>query len=248
MKPKIKLIINNLCLGDTTFAKAISALPFSYNWQINSNNINTTDSTLKIRLPFAGKYKINVSINTFACSAADSLDFTIIEKPKAAFSYTRLKVNYIGHPYHFNDESSNANTWLWQFGKSGSSDIQNPNYVFKDTGQTKIQLIVSNGEKCFDTLETIIPIFDRIQFFFPNAFSPNGNNINDGFGLNPNQYYLVKTYHLEIYNRWGELLFKTEDMKEQWGGSQQGVYLFKVLITDIYGEEREVSGAVEVLR
>ena len=157
--------------------------------------------------------------------------------------------NNDGIPYQFFNECKKSNQFVWRFSGFDTSHLMNPSYTYSDTGIKKIILIASNNNICFDTAVQLIPVFNRLAFYFPNAFSPNGNGFNDDFGLNPNQSAFVKRYHLEIYNRWGAKIFETNDVYDHWTGNvMQGVYLFKVLITDIYNLQQEISGAVEVLK
>ena len=259
LKPILHLSLKGNCLGDTSIAKVSSTLfkPTTiYQWWLNASLQNNQDSVFKITWPAVGTYQVKVSTANGTCKGSDSVTVTIVHKPKADFTYLKLTPTSTGFPFRFIDQSQQATTWTWFANNSKFSQIQNPDYTFGDTGYYKVKLRVSNNQICFDSSEKIIPVFARTQFYFPNAFSPNGNGINDGFGLSPSQYYLVKNYHLEIYNRWGERIFQTNDVKEHWlvpapqneRQPQQGVYLFKVIITDIFDVKQEISGAVEVLR
>ena len=263
--PKVKIGAYGFCLGDQCFFDGVISnfVPIkSYIWQINNELVSTSKSYTRL-LDTNSIHHISLNVlSDQNCSGFDSIDFTLIEKPVANFSYERLNENINGFPFHFFDRSSKNNTWSWYFGNTGSSSIQNPDFTFKDTGYTNVKLVVSNNNICYDSIEKILPVFGRVVFYFPDAFSPNENGINDGFGLNPNQYYLVKNYHIEIFNRWGEKVFETNDIKEHWlvsnsgssfslgkkDGPQQGIYLYKVVIGDIYNIEQELTGAVEVLR
>ncbi|NDC41376.1 MAG: gliding motility-associated C-terminal domain-containing protein [Chitinophagia bacterium] len=57
---------------------------------------------------------------------------------------------------------------------------------------------------------------------FPNAFSPNGNNKNDVFRLVYNPNTLIEDYSLRIFDRWGELVFLTNDVAKGWDGTYKG--------------------------
>jgi hypothetical protein len=90
----------------------------------------------------------------------------------------------------------------------------------------------------------------KVEFFYPTAFSPDDNQINEGFGLSPMQYLLVQDYELQVFNRWGEKVFQSKDPTDHWfgEGAQIGVYIYKALITDVYNEKHEVRGVVELIR
>lgn len=87
--------------------------------------------------------------------------------------------------------------------------------------------------------------------FIPTAFSPNGDNINEEF-FTVNS--AIKTYRLQIYNRWGELLFETDDPNGRWNGisrgnkQQMGVYLAVVTFTDFQGKAYEKSATFTLLK
>ena len=93
------------------------------------------------------------------------------------------------------------------------------------------------------------------SFYLPNAFTPNGDGLNDEF--KPVQRYdFVKTYHLYIYNRWGQLLFETSDINTGWDGNfkgepvQQGTYVYKIVYTaySTGSEPQTTAGNVTLVR
>ena len=87
--------------------------------------------------------------------------------------------------------------------------------------------------------------------FFPNAFTPNSDNLNEGFSWKGTCTF--NKYQLSIYNRWGEKLFYTEDPNGKWSGMymgsmvQQGVYLFTCYYITTEGLVKHVKGTVTVL-
>ncbi len=88
--------------------------------------------------------------------------------------------------------------------------------------------------------------------FFPNAFTPNSDNLNDGFKLKGTCTF--KKYQFTIFNRWGEKLFYTEDPDSKWNGEykgamvQQGVYVFICYYITSEEQVKFVKGTVTVLK
>jgi gliding motility-associated-like protein len=93
------------------------------------------------------------------------------------------------------------------------------------------------------------------EIFIPNAFSPNGDSHNDGFipqGLNLELF----TFDMYIFNRWGELIYHTNDLAKPWIGKdqnkgtlcEQGVYSYLIYVTDDYGDSRKFIGHVTLLQ
>jgi gliding motility-associated-like protein len=89
------------------------------------------------------------------------------------------------------------------------------------------------------------------SFYFPNAFTPDGDTINDTFKVIG---HFFKEYELAIYNRWGELVFTTTNPAEGWDGTYrnkeapQGTYVYSAAIVDSEGNKYQRKGTVHLLR
>ena len=252
--PAVKIKANGLCIGDTTLftASIRNALPIkTYAWQIG-NQASGNLPTIYRSFATIGTYTASVKVSTDSlCDGFDTMKLNMLERPKAAFDFEKAqRDNLATIPFYFTDRSTNANTWLWTFNSSFQTSLQNVKYDFIDTGYARVKLVVSNKNTCYDSLERLLPIMERIKFYIPNVFTPNADGNNDGFGLHSSQYFLIKTFKMEVFNRWGEIVFKTTDMTEHWHPEkdQQSIYLVKILIKDFYNINQELSGVVEVLR
>lgn len=104
--------------------------------------------------------------------------------------------------------------------------------------------------------EVEVIIIEQYSFTVPNAFTPNGDGLNDEFGiLSPSTLPVFDFY---VFNRWGQMIFSTNDQNETWDGkyngklSQQGVYVWKTKyqyrITGIGSNVHEESGTVTLIR
>ncbi len=252
-KAQVSIKVSNPCYGDTSILKArlLSSNPISnYNWRIDNTNTSTIDSVLKLKFNNIGWHTIVLKAGAGQCVGKDSIRFNIIEKPKAAFDFTHLPNTNAGIPFQFNDRSLLANSWAWTFGTYGQANIKNPKFTFPDSGFMRIKLRVGKQNLCFDSTEQVIPIYERFEFFFPNAISIDGNGINDAFGLNPGQYPFVKTYQLKIFNRWGEKVFDSDVKEETFSSTRalQDVYVYKAIIKDIYNITHSIEGTLTVLK
>ena len=86
----------------------------------------------------------------------------------------------------------------------------------------------------------------------PNAFTPNGDGINDVWNIRD---IFVQSYTLEVYNKWGQLIFKTSDKRNKWNGQSlsgetviSDTYIFIISYTDYYGKAITRNGNVTVLK
>jgi gliding motility-associated-like protein len=252
--PEVKIKVIGLCIGDTTLftASIRNALPIkTYAWQIG-NQASGNLPTIYRSFATIGTYTASVKVSTDSlCDGFDILRVNILQRPVAAFDFEKAqRDNLATIPFYFTDRSTNANTWLWTFNSSFQTSLQNVKYDFIDTGYARVKLVVSNQNTCYDSLERLLPIMERIKFYIPNVFTPNADGNNDGFGLHSSQYFLIKTFRMEVFNRWGEIVFRTTDMTEHWHPEkdQQSIYLVKILIKDFYNIDQELSSVVEMLR
>jgi gliding motility-associated-like protein len=109
----------------------------------------------------------------------------------------------------------------------------------------------SNGCESSDTI--FINVNTDFDIFFPNAFTPNGDRLNDQFRA-LGRTDLVTSYLLQIFNRWGELVFETRDISKGWDGTHKGQpvssdgFIHSAFATFIDGKQRSYKGVVMVLR
>lgn len=124
-------------------------------------------------------------------------------------------------------------------------------YRFESTGIKKVCLVAFNANDCPDTACLEVNVFSSIQI--PNVFSPNEDGFNDRFQI-PIDGDLF--YRLKIFNRWGEVVFTSDDNRYQWNGNvrngsnpcPQGTY-FYLFEYELIGEERRtVHGTITLLR
>jgi gliding motility-associated-like protein len=160
----------------------------------------------------------------------------------------------------FTNLSSGATSYLWDFGDSTQSSLVNPDHYYALTGNYVMTLIARNAAGCADTfsLQTVNETYIR----FANAFTPNLTGGNGGTydynQLNNDVFFPtsqgVDTYHLMIFNKWGELLFESFDIKKGWDGyykgslCEQDVYVWKAFVTFIDGSKFSGAGDITLLR
>ena len=108
---------------------------------------------------------------------------------------------------------------------------------------------------CADTIVKKVIVKPVANIYIPNAFSPNGDGINDIFKVK-GIFIDEDKFEMFIYNRWGDLFFETYDINIPWDGTanggteivQQDVYVYIVNLTDIFGEEYRFVGTVTVVK
>jgi gliding motility-associated-like protein len=133
----------------------------------------------------------------------------------------------------FEDMSTGATTWFWNFGDAmnSTSTIQNPNFNYTEHGSYTVTLIANNIYGCADTVIHEIKIDEPFSVYVPNAFTPNGDGLNEvlyvtGVGIDPSRFEMI------IYDRWGLEVFHSKDLDFGWDG--RGKSGGEVLPTGVY--------------
>ena len=150
--------------------------------------------------------------------------------------------------------STNLIDWQWDFGDGAGSDKPTPVYQYQNPGLYDILLTVTDANGCTHTVtyEQYIEVLEKIRVFAPNAFSPNGDGLNDQFFVT---HRLIQSLEVAIFDRWGKVLFTSNNVDFRWDGKSvdgkdmpEGAYTFRVNFVDIHGQQGNVSGTVTLLR
>lgn len=119
-------------------------------------------------------------------------------------------------------------------------------------------LTVTDTNGCVDTATIRLELSRQIRYYVPNAFSPNGDNINDYFTIFSDET-VVGIRHMKIFNRWGGQVFNlvdspTNDVQRGWNGqndgknAMEGVYVYYAVLNTIYDTQIEVRGEFNLMR
>ncbi len=205
-----------------------------------------------------GVYSLSVEITSpLGCQISTSWEdwITAFPNPVADFTFSPEEVSNFNPEVQFTDQSIDAISWEWTFGGESRSFAQHPFYIFPDTGLTTVQLVVTHMSGCMDTMIQLIDVIPQITYFLPNAFTPNEDSVNDFFrgkGLVDG----LKDFKLSIWNRWGEMIFETNDPLEAWNGkknnsgkiSPNGVYVYLLNYRNPRGQLNTQEGFVTLIR
>ncbi len=160
-------------------------------------------------------------------------------------------IEQLGSGIYFYDNSydswSSITSWLWDTGDLQKFTSKNIFHKYDEIGTYNVTLIVENEYGCFDTISK--PIFIKeYTIYIPNAFTPKGlNKVFTPKGIG------IKEYKLQIFSRWGELLFTSFDINDGWDGTfrnnnvQIGVYKYKLNIIDVFDESHQYFGEIHLL-
>lgn len=208
-----------------------------------------------------GTYSVSLSVTSPAGCDGDTTLYHLVQvnpAPTAAFTYGPWPTDFYHSLITFEDHSStDVNGWHWTFpqGEPAFSMEPHPQTTFPgDTSGTyPVELVVTNIFGCTDTVEHDIRIDGVFSVYVPNAFTPDGNGVNDTF-LPVVRDDAGRDYNLWVFNRWGEEVFHADQSGKGWDGTVKGeapvtgVYVWKLRVrSGVDRLMREYTGHVTVL-
>ena len=240
--------IPEICPGDSVFISVNASGGFGnyhYYWEATGDTV----AGIWVK-PFATtSYIVQVSddCQTFSVPAIAQV---IVVKPDADFGV--FSQNLIeGLPITFQNLTQNGYVYDWYFSDGGSSILINPSHVFESPGEYTVTLVATDAKGCVDSITKPISIYEEFYIYIPNSFFPDGDRYNDFFS---GSFVGVKWIKMEIFNRWGESLFYTEDQDFKWDGTYQnkrvpdGTYTWKLTYKPNRGIDEMMTGHINVLR
>jgi gliding motility-associated-like protein len=202
------------------------------------------------------------------CKDKAQTKVTVTEVPEADFSFSPEPASTLDPTVFFTNQSTGATNYLWDFGVKGTpASSVNADEIVKfaiDSAvahgydSIPVKLKASNAV-CTDSIIKKILLKDIFTMYTPNAFSPNGDGFNDLFypmGAN-HKCETCTNYEFMVFNRWGEMVFRTTTPYEGWNGKRSNtmqevqidVYVWRVVYTDSFtGKEGKQMGAVTLMR
>lgn len=244
--PFLPIIQNNSSIDDG-FIKQ-----FVWDWGDGNITFNDTLNTYDSIGYFIATLSAISDQNCLSVSNFDSI-FWVKPIPIAKFKILpHSDLSIINGEIQLDDLSVDAKSWSWLISDGSSYSRKNTFHTFKDTGFFSVQLIVSNEFNCFDTSIQSVNINSNLYNLLPNSFTPNNDFLNDEFGISGSTES-ISDFEMIIYNRWKQIVFKSNDPKIKWNGKTsgklvpQGNYLYLIKYkSSIDGQVYKYRGLISV--
>ncbi len=167
----------------------------------------STDYTVKLKV-----------MDGFGCMDSISKVVGINPQPDGNFDFSQ---NYgsIQGLTKFSNYTTGASEYLWDFGNQDQSSEKDPETTYTVENEYTVKLISTSGAGCTDTLKKSFYYLPAL--WIPDAFTPDNNGMNDIFKP-VTQRSTLKPYSLQIYNRWGQLIFTSSEPELGWDGCFKG--------------------------
>lgn len=202
----------------------------SYEWNFGNGATSTADSPTLTYFTH-GMYDVSlVAITDAGC--ADTLNVAdyirAYRNPIANFWMDPEETDIYSPEVLFYDDSQFASHYEWNFGDGGGSIMPNVAHTFPGPGTWTITLTVSTNNGCEDQVQKQVVVNDIFNIYVPNAFTPDADGINEVFLPRLTGIPFMETYKFEIFDRWGTIIFTTNDPEEAWTGNvRNGEYFAK---------------------
>lgn len=232
----------------------------TYSWDLG-NGTNASGSPVSANYTAVGTYSVKLTITSQYGCHIDTIAnpyITVFPKPIADFEPDRYETSIFDPVFTFTNLSVGAINYLWDFGAPDQPNNQttfaNPIHYYTLPGEYNVTLVATNEHQCEDRISKKLVVTPDFVIYIPNAFSPDGNGTNDVF--QPKGVGLLETpYKMYIYDRWGEVIFTSENFFEGWDGrvkstgkiAEQGVYVYKIIVEDLLHREHQFIGHVTLI-
>jgi gliding motility-associated-like protein len=226
----------------------------NYTW----TDPSLSGSTLQLT-PFQTTIYTVLGANVFNCLDTASSTVTVYPQPSANFEASPLILTNDNPTVSFTSYAQNAATSIWEFGDGTTSENgQNEftyTYPFVEDQTYTVTLNVESAEGCTDQSQVQIQIKGGIIYYIPNTFTPDGDALNNLFTPVFTSGFDPDSFHMTIFNRWGEPVFESYDPKGGWDGkidiydAPEGTYTYSIDFNTLNTDQiMQVTGHVLLMR
>lgn len=213
-------------------------------WVCDESEVMTTSTTFQ---------------NSTGCDSIFILNYVLVpyeEQAQASFQIgSQPNVIIINQDYQLINQSLFSDVFSWFFGFNNQWSTEfSPSISISEPGQYSIMLIANNISDCPDTMSLNILVVEDLNVYVPNSFTPDGNSFNNIFLPIISGDIDSNSYSLQIFNRWGNIVFESYNIYEGWDGTykfndvQDGVYTWRIKLKSKSNNSRkEFTGHVVVL-
>lgn len=223
-----------------------------YEWNLGDGTITDNQNPQKV-YPDSGYYNVTLSVTSSeGCNAVLTEENAVRANitPVANFTQNDDSFSPLDANLMLTDESEHALTWEWSLGDGTTSTNINPTHTYTEPGTYELSLTVTNGD-CEDTQFGRLKVEPIHTFYIPSAFTPDDDGVNETFfGTGEG----ILEYNMKIFDRWGKLLFESNELDFHWDGSyngkqvEAGMYTYRFFIVDIKNFGHQYAGGVHLVR
>lgn len=249
---------NDICFGDSVFFDNTTSPDddiVEWLWEFGDGTTSVEQNPYR-KYVATGNYEIRLHAKTdMGCrdTLVKYFPNLVKPKPKAYFEDTLIDSYDRYTTYKFANKSFGGSNYMWNFGDGTISSSENPTKIYSVIGQFPVTLVVSNSWNCEDQYVRKLNVVPTSYINIPNAFSPgNSDTLNAYFRVEG--IYFTKEIEMRIFNRWGQLIFQSNQLAPKWDGRYKGelvadgVYPYAIRILDYKNKIHIYNGSVTVIK
>lgn len=225
--------------------------PYQIDWKFRDSTFNTTNDAIDLNTDSSGI--LSFLIRNSACSASDSIQITVNPNPAVDAVSDKDSIRK-GEQIQLNAVPDNGLNFSWEpQSLVSNASIPNPTALPDRSTTFIVRVTDNNGCKANDSVRVIVYDLscNNDNVYIPNAFTPNGDNINDIFRARVKS---MKSVKLIVYNRYGEKVFETTNPDEGWDGNYKNApapadsYGYYFTGECLQGDKLNLKGNVTLMR
>jgi len=224
--------------------------PVLFSWSPDANVAAASQATTTVAPPTAGIHNYTLTVSDdYGCNFYTTDVVRVVVQPPVPARAGNDTIAASGLPHQLS--GSGGVDYVW----SPAAPLNNstaPNPIAILTADTKFTLIVTDVAGCIGYDTVFVKVYNGPTYYVPNAFSPNGDGLNDIFRAVPSG--IRQTEWFRVFNRYGELIFQTNEWLKGWDGSFRGkkqpvgVYVWVIKGIDMNGKKVEMKGTVMLVQ
>jgi hypothetical protein len=258
----------NVCLGNSITFTDKSTWATGWNWNFGDSATSTEENPPPHIYHKAGIYHVQLIVTADGGSDLLTQDVEVYPLPLVSFTPVPTYPTPVMKPnaqVKFYNTTQLGVKYLWDFGDNDTSSLIEPIHSYKDTGIYTVSLEAWTVNHCFDSTVMVKAVHVKGDggLYYPNVFAPNTNGPSGGqykSNYDKTIFYpkfpsgSIVEYHLEIYDRWGEKLFETNDVSIGWDGYYKGklckgdVYIWMAKGKFTNGQTFNLAGDVTLIK
>ncbi len=230
-------------------------------WRITNGDEFIDVDSLSTSATMHGTYDVQLIV-TSPDGCIDSTTFTdtlvVMQTPIADFKWSPDPITMFNTEVLFTEYSLYADSYQWSFpGASPASSTNDDQVVLYPDGQTGtyyVTLIAKSYLGCTDTVTKTVVILPEVILYAPNTFTPDGDEFNQSWRV-----YIEGIdefdFDLQVYNRWGEIIWESHDSNASWDGTYngspvpQGAYTWVIRAREFISDKKYVwNGTINIIK
>lgn len=232
-----------ICTDESWPLGTLAALPgVTYSWAPASAVQNVSAPMTTFHPSGAGNVTLTLTASGGNCVLTDQV--SVYTSPQIVADFTVFpEIPLPGQATDLTYNGSGANTFVWS---NGNTSFQTQ-FVWDEAGVYSVSLTVSDSGRCKEKVTRVIEVEEDVLLYIPNAFTPNGDGLNDEFSFTIDRY---ADFQMEIYDRWGNQIFRTDTPGIFWDGKSypEGTYLWTITGTSLTGNTFSQRGSIHLIR